>query len=74
MKKIILEIILLIGVGLFTYNILSFSHGFDSPGLFQLLGSKDGQIYYYYKVDTIWSAVVGAILISVSLIGMNRKK
>lgn len=64
-KKFVGEILLVGGVGLFSYNILGFSYH---------TSNRRGD-YYYYDSNTLLIIVVGAMLIAVGvLIIKNRQK
>ena len=82
--KIIKEnFILLLGTGLFTYSLFSFSSssytGFDIPILEAIKGISEIRTfpiatYYYYDSTGLFLLTIGAIFIVIGLIKIRTKK
>ena len=58
---------LLLGIGLFTYNLFNFGSGSDS-----LMNAP--AYYYFYSKPTLFFLSIGAIFITVGLLKLRKKK
>ena len=63
-KKFVGEILLIGGVGLFSYNILGFSY----------YTRNRGGDYYYYDSNTLLIIAVGAMLIAVGVLIIKKRQ
>ena len=77
LKKIYGEIILISGVGLFTYNFFNFTsyiypkerglRSFDGP-------TEWGGVSYYYEYETLIPIAIAAMLIAAGILIIRNKK
>lgn len=89
--KIIKEnLILLLGIGLFTHSLFNFDNnrycsgetigggieipGLELPGYLGRFECNDPAIYYYYDKQTLILLTVGAILITIGLLKLYERK
>jgi len=66
--------ILILGTGLFVYNLFDFSRGryCDSSGPLPSFGCDHSAVYYYYENITLIWLTLGAIFIVIGLISLKR--
>jgi len=84
-KKFIGEFLLILGVGLFIYNVFNFDIGGGTyhegeNGIPQYLRDREGYhsfentSYFYYRKDTLKSLTIGAILITIGILTIRNRK
>ena len=84
-KRFIGEFLLILGVGLFVYNVFSFDVGGGTyhPGsgdsqsnIADYFGyhSYENTSYYYYQKETLNIITIGAVLITIGILVIRNKK
>lgn len=73
-KKYIGEIFIIIGSGLFSYNIFSFSYQIYGKGGLPSFGPEFEGIAYYYSPNSLTLISIGVMLIISGILIIRRKK
>jgi len=76
-KKFIGEVLVTVGVGIFSFNIFNFDYQtYEKGGLQKIFGRSEGLegIAYYYHNNVLTMIAVSAILITIGILIIKNKQ